>query len=159
MITAAAVQENSHTPQKAYGYILNQIAQQGTAPRLAVVTHFQATDDTIGPALDDIRSWYPEGDVAFATDLMVINVSKDRILKRSAVVSDYAWTPRIADPRAINGTVLPKYYDDSPNNPYAPMAPLAQFDQCLLNNVIEPCDYNEADYACTHPYDPSSTSS
>lgn len=154
---AAGVQENSHTPQKAYGYILNQIAQQGTAPRLAVVTHFQATDDTIGPALDDIRSWYPEGDVAFATDLMVINVSKDRILTRSAVVSDYAWTPRIADPRAVNGMVLPKYNDlDKVNNPYYPMAPLAQFDQCLLNNVIDPCDYNEVDYACTHPYHPAS---
>lgn len=156
VVTAAGIQENSHTPQTACGYILSQIAQQGIAPRLAVVTHFQATDDTIGPALESIRAWYRQGEVTFATDLMVLNVSKDRILKRKAVVSDYAWTPPVADARAKNGTETPKYYDLSPDNPYAPMAPLKQFSQCLLNHVIDPCVYDTSDYACTHPYSPSS---
>lgn len=151
VVTAAAVQENSHTPQKALGYILNETLKRSKAPRLAVATHFQATDDTIRPALDDIHSWY-SGPVTVATDLMVINVSQSKILQRSAVVSDYAWTPPVADPRAKNGTVVPKYHDLSDSNPYYPMAPLAQFDQCLLDKVIAPCDYDKDNYSCTHPY-------
>lgn len=152
--TVRAIQENSHTPQKAFGYILNATAKRRKAPRLAVATHFQAEDDTIFPALHDIRSWYPKGDVTIATDFMVINVSKKRIQQRRAVVSDYSWDPPVADPRALSGEVDPKYKDLSPSNPYKPMAPLAQFDQCLLNNVIDPCLYDPTDYGCTNPYIP-----
>ncbi len=43
------IQENSHTPQKALGYILPQTRQRGKAPRLAVATHFLAEDDTCSP--------------------------------------------------------------------------------------------------------------
>ena len=66
---AQAVQENSHTPQKALGYILRQLQDSQRAPRLAVPTHFQASDDTITAAMADIRSWYA-GPVTFATDLI-----------------------------------------------------------------------------------------
>ena len=154
LLVARTVQENSHTPEKALGYILNQTAKLGKAPRLAVATHFQAEDDTIYPALQNIRSWY-SGDVTVATDLMVITVSKNSILKQKAIVSDYSWFPPIADPRAKNGTMPPKYTDTSSSNPYAPYAPLAQFDQSLLNQVIDPCLYDPTDFGCTHPYNPS----
>jgi len=82
---AQAVQDSSHTPQKALGYILSK-----TNPRLGIATHFQVNDDTVGPAMKDIRSWY-QGPVAIATDLLVVNVSKDNIKQRYAKVSDYAW--------------------------------------------------------------------
>ncbi len=85
---AKNVQDSSHTPQKGYGYILSQLAKP---PRLAVGTHFQASDDTMRVAMQDIRQHYPNGDVVIATDLMVINVSKTKIEPRRAVVSDYTY--------------------------------------------------------------------
>jgi ribonuclease Z len=95
---AQKVQDSSHTPQKAYGYILSQIENP---PRLAVGTHFQAEDDTIKAAMDDIRVWYPEGDLIIATDLMVINVTTEKITKRRGIVSDYTWQPPTVFDRAI----------------------------------------------------------
>src|SRR5208337_4345321 len=57
-----AVQESSHTVDKAFGYVLNQIATPPSkAPRLAIATHFPASDDTIGPSLQNVRAWYPQG--------------------------------------------------------------------------------------------------
>lgn len=87
---AQEVQDSSHTPQRAYGYILSQLENP---PKLAVGTHFQAEDDTINAAMRDIRDWYPHGDFIVATDLMVLNVSKNRIEKRRGVVSEYTWQP------------------------------------------------------------------
>jgi ribonuclease Z len=143
MVTAEAIQENSHTQQKAFGYILNETYKQGKAPRLAVATHFQAEDDTIFPALRDIRSWYPQenGDVMIATDLMVINVSREKVDVLAAEVSDFSWIPPLA-PRQNYDTKMPKYKDLKPSNPYAPMAPLAQLDQSLLDQVIDSSLYD-----------------
>ena len=84
------VQNSSHTPQGAFGYLLSQMAPP---PKLAVATHFQATDDTIRSAFKSIRNHYPKGDVTIAADFMVINVTADKITKRRAVVEDYAWYP------------------------------------------------------------------
>jgi ribonuclease Z len=88
---ALAVQNSSHTPQGAFGYLLSQITPN--PPRLAVATHFQATDDTIASALASIRNHYPTGEVTVAADLMVLNVTPTTIKQRRAVVSDYAWYP------------------------------------------------------------------
>ncbi|MCX6090274.1 MAG: MBL fold metallo-hydrolase [Candidatus Atribacteria bacterium] len=115
---ATAVQNNSHTPQKALGYIFSQ-----TNPRLAVATHFQVNDDTTGPALNDIRSWY-KGPVVIATDLLVINVSKSEIRQRMAVVSDFAWYPH------------PKVYPPDQLAPPKYDGPYAQLNDTLLGNVI-----------------------
>ena len=87
---ALQVQNSSHTPQGAFGYLLSQMSPP---PRLAVATHFQAADDTIKSAMQSVRNHYPVGDVAFAADLMVINVSPGRIMQRRAVVSPYAFYP------------------------------------------------------------------
>ncbi len=61
------------------------------------------------PVLQDIRSWCPEheGEVTIATDLMVINVSKQKIKVRAADVSGYAWIPEAADPRQPDGVNNP----------------------------------------------------
>lgn len=135
---AQAVQENSHTPQKALGYILRQLEDSQRAPRLAVPTHFQASDDTIAAALSDIRSWYA-GPVTFATDLMVVRATQRSVVPYRAVVSDYSWSARWARGEA---TSPPKYSDTRACNPYAPMAPLAQFDDELLDDVIAPEAYD-----------------
>jgi len=153
---AWAVQENSHTPQKAFGYILNEIAKRAKTPRLAVATHFQAEDDTIIPALADIRSWYSAGPVTVASDFMVIDVTKAAVTPRRAIVSDYCWSPPPADPRSGN-VEDPKYKDLRSVNPFKPMAPLAQFDPWLLDNVIDPCLYDSKDLSCVTPYSPPDT--
>ncbi|MCX6303822.1 MAG: MBL fold metallo-hydrolase [Bacteroidetes bacterium] len=87
---ATQVQNSSHTPQGAFGYLLSQM---NPPPRLAVATHFQAADDTIASAMRSVRNHYPAGEVTFASDLMVLTVSKNEIRQERAVVSDFAFYP------------------------------------------------------------------
>jgi ribonuclease Z len=144
LLNAEAVQENSHTPQKAFGYIMKELQADQCAPRLAVGTHFQATDDTISMAMDDIRDWY-SGPVLIASDLTVLKVTQSAIEACRAVVSDYSWSAKWDRPRKA---ALPKYYDTGSDNPYKPMAPLAQFDQELLDGVLDPCMYDPSGWQC-----------
>jgi ribonuclease Z len=160
--TSRAVQENSHTPELALGYMLHQAQLADKAPRLAVATHFQATDSTINPAFDAVRKWY-DGPFSIVTDLEVINVTSSEIRKRGAVVSDYANLPPLADPRALNGSHPPKYNDPrglpnnpatDPDSPYYPLGlgPLEQFSPFLLDQVINPCEYDPDGWQCTDEY-------
>lgn len=120
------VQESSHTLDKAYGYVLSRIEKP---PRLAVATHFPASNDTIRPALENLRLWYPKGDVVVASDLMVLIVSKERIQQRRAVVSDYTWPPIVPLPA---GASAPAKY---PN-------PTCQLDPEQLANTIDSSVYD-----------------
>lgn len=104
---ALSVQDSSHTPQGAFGYLLSQIKP---APRLAIATHFQAADDTMASALQSVRNHYPAGDFTFASDLMVFNVSKTQIRQRKAVVSDFAFNPAVT-PKAANPPLYWKWDD------------------------------------------------
>jgi ribonuclease Z len=78
----------------------------------------------------DIRTWY-DGPVTVATDLLVINVSKDGIRQRYAQVSDYEWypTPRLYPPDQL---APPKY-----------PSPLAQLSDELLEEVIPESAYGD----------------
>jgi ribonuclease Z len=122
---ALQVQNSSHTPQGAFGYLMSQI---DPAPRLTVATHFQAEDDTIFSATQSVRNHVPAGELTFAADFMVLNVSKERILQRRAVVSPYAFYP-VSPPLAT--TNRPKYWKwNDPNiKDFAVPDPTAQIDQ------------------------------
>ncbi len=122
---ATDIQDSSHTPQKAFGYILSQ-----TTPRLGVATHFQAEADTNGPALEDIREWY-QGPVTIATDFLVINVSADEIRQRRAIVSPEAWYP--PNPKVYPADQLADPMYDTPT---------AQLSDELLSHTISPDVYN-----------------
>lgn len=87
---AMAVQNSSHTPQGAFGYILSQLNPR---PRLTVATHFQATDDTMASAMNSVRAHTSTGAVTFAADFMVLNITPTSIRQRRAIVSDWAWYP------------------------------------------------------------------
>ena len=116
---AQMIENNSHTPQKAFGYILDQLTRH---PRLAIATHFQAEDDTMRAAMRDVRSWYPRGRVSIATDFYVVQVTAKEIRQRRAVVSDFAWQTTAL----IAGTNPPKYrYPNGQGNPYAQLDPTA----------------------------------
>ncbi len=108
---AKSVQDSSHTPQGAFGYILSQLTPP---PRLAIATHFQAADDTMASATQSVRNHYPNGTFTFASDLMVFNVSKTQIRQRKAVVSDFAFYPI----GKIQSAYPPLYWKwDDPNSP------------------------------------------
>lgn len=113
------VQDSSHTPQGAYGYLLSQISPP---PRLAVATHFPTADDTVASAFRSITNHCPTvqmgRDIVWSFDLMVLRVYPDRIEQRRAVVSDYAWNPPVQLP--TNGMYAPKYQDkNGDGDPYA----------------------------------------
>jgi len=116
--------DSSHTPEKAFGYILHQLA---VPARLAVGTHFPATDDTIREAFAAIRSWYPKGDVTVASDFMVINVTKARIRVRRAVVSPYSWATlsTAITELPMSAFEVPKYAANGVGNPFAQIDPNA----------------------------------
>lgn len=100
---ALQVQNSSHTPQGAFGYLLSQM---NPPPRLAVATHFQAQDDTIASATQSVRNHYPVGELTFAADLMVINVSATKIIQRRAEVSAFAFMPT----NPLHQQKSPKYW-------------------------------------------------
>jgi len=74
---AQLIQNCSHTPAKALGYILHQLSLSNAAPRLAVATHCQFEDDTTNAVMTDIRSWYA-GQVALVKDFQVITIPTDK---------------------------------------------------------------------------------
>jgi ribonuclease Z len=86
------VQDSSHTPQGAFGYILSQIKKR---PRLTVPTHFPTTDDTVACAMKSVQAHVRDigrlGEhLVWSYDTMVLRVYKNRILQRRAAVSDYS---------------------------------------------------------------------
>lgn len=121
------VQNSSHTPQGAFGYLLTQIEPR---PRLAVATHFPVEDDTVDSALQSVRNHCPDivqgipggvpapqGNITWSFDFTVINVSADRIRERKAVVSPFTFGGRPLQYPDVN---TPKYHTaDGTMDPYA----------------------------------------
>ena len=103
------VQNSSHTPQGAFGYILSQIEPR---PKLTVATHFPVADDTVASALDSVKAHCPDvvmgEDIVWSFDLMVLRVFPDRIEQCRADVSRYAFNPPVQLPA---GMMPPKYND------------------------------------------------
>lgn len=105
------IQNSSHTTQGAFGYLLSQITPR---PRLTVATHFQAQDDTITSAQQSLDAYnIPRDAYTFAADLMMLNVTKDKIRQSRADVSRYAFAApliKIPDPNTA------KYHDTDGNS-------------------------------------------
>jgi ribonuclease Z len=130
------VQDSSHTPQGAYGYILSQISPR---PRLAVATHFPVGDDTVASAFQSVTNHCPEvkmgKDIVWSFDLMVLRVFPDRIEQRRAVVSDYCWNPPTQLP--TNGMYAPKYNDGQGHgDPFAQIDRSTQIPATNLNGTV-----------------------
>lgn len=74
-----------HCPPRSAGRIFD-LCQ----PRLGVVYHTMISEDLKLPIIEDLRlTW--KGPAALAEDLMVLNVTRESITQRQAVVPDYAW--------------------------------------------------------------------
>ena len=116
------VEQSSHTPQGAYGYLLSQIDPR---PRLSVLAHFPVADDTVECALQSVKNHFPRGDypvlgrdIVWATDLMVLRVKKSGITQLMGQVSNYTFDPPM------------NYY--SPLNPPKYSTPTTQLDEATL---------------------------
>ncbi len=111
------VQNSSHTPQGAFGYILSQIVPK---PKLTVACHFPVADDTVGSALQSVQAHTNVvlgRDIVWSFDLMVLRVFPDRIEQCRADVSDYCFNPPV---QMDGGTLPPKYKNpDDSGNPFA----------------------------------------
>lgn len=108
---AKAVQNSSHTPQGAFGYMLSQINPR---PRLAVATHFPVSDDLVACGMKSVQAHCPEikrlGDrFVWSFDLMVVRVFPNRIEQRRAVVNDFSFNPPV--PQLHQDLQAPKYHD------------------------------------------------
>jgi len=146
----AMVQNSSHTPQGAFGYILSQIEPK---PRLTVATHFPVSDDTVECAMKSVmehcnvvqgrdpKRKENAARITWSFDCMVITVSEDRILEQRGVVSDFEYvaTPPKVPPGP--GTMKPaKYSDESgAGDPYAQLDRSTEIEAC-------DCDTGECHY-------------
>ena len=74
-----------HTSGQAFGKIISEIK-----PRHAVAYHFLNEEATRYSLYDNIRETY-DGPLSMATDMMVWNITKDKITERMAVAPDSAW--------------------------------------------------------------------
>ena len=74
-----------HTSGQAFGKIMSQIK-----PRHSVAYHFLNEEATRYSLYDNIRETY-DGPLSMATDMMVWNITKDKITERMAVAPDNAW--------------------------------------------------------------------
>ncbi len=82
---AKNVVEKAHTTPEQFGWVMNI-----SKPRLAVATHYFLDDDLIDPFFKDVDKSY-NGPVVLSQDMMVINVSKNRIVTRMAVPNLLSW--------------------------------------------------------------------
>jgi ribonuclease Z len=118
------VQNSSHTPQGAFGFLLSQIDPK---PRLTVATHFPTSDDTVYCAMNSLAqyvdpTWLGDiGDkVTWSFDRMVIrlHVASDAIEQRRAEVLDFGSSPIVR--LEASSLATPKYADaQGVGDPYA----------------------------------------
>jgi ribonuclease Z len=71
------VEDCSHTPAQALGYLLHQLDTAHAAPRLAVGTHCTTDANTTNELITDLRSWYTN-DFVLAKDCLVLSVFTNR---------------------------------------------------------------------------------
>lgn len=83
---ALGVGTTVHTSPPAFGKVMSTIK-----PRNAIGYHFFNEEGTRYGIYDGIRSTY-DGPLSLATDNMVWNITKDKIVERMAVSPDQAWS-------------------------------------------------------------------
>ena len=86
---ATWVSTRIHTEPQAFGKVMSVVK-----PRLAVGYHSVQSPENNAAIMDGVRSTY-DGPLALARDLMVINVTKDDIVVRMAIVDDYVLPPDV----------------------------------------------------------------
>ncbi len=83
--SAKAIGTIIHSDPVEAGFVIDKCD-----PRLCVVFHFFNDFDT-APEMDAAIRQHYSGRLALATDFLVVNVTKDEIITRDAIVTDHAW--------------------------------------------------------------------
>jgi ribonuclease Z len=86
---ATFVSTRIHTEPQAFGKVMSAVK-----PRLAVGYHSVQSPENNAAIMDGVRKTY-DGPLALARDLMVINVTKDKIIVRMATVDEYVLPPNV----------------------------------------------------------------
>jgi len=139
------IEESSHTPQGAFGYLLSQVQPR---PRVTVACHFPVSDDTVQCALKSVQAHCPEiekvGDkLTWAFDRMVIRVfagdPKPPIIEQ--VMADPILQFTFSPPAVIYDDRSPKYRNaDGSMNPYAQIDRAAEIPWQDENGQINYCE-------------------
>jgi ribonuclease Z len=155
---ATMVQNSSHTPQGAFGYLLSQLNPR---PRLTVAHHFPTQDDTVESAMKSLQAHCPvyQGEnprpprgaarVTWAFDRLVITVSKDRIIEQQGVVDPFGFIPTYQPPPGTdiygNGFKPPKYHNaQNRGDPYAQINTVTAI--CPCDPTTNACNYRSDGY-------------
>ncbi len=130
------VQNSSHTPQGAFGYLLSKISPR---PKLTVPTHFPVADDTVTCAYQSVLAHCPDigklgENITWSFDLMVLRVNGTKIQQLRAVVNDFGFVPPWVTPPGLNPAKYWTYkvndygkiLDDANGNPIKTGDPLVQ---------------------------------
>ena len=86
---ATYVSTRIHSEPQAFGKVMSAVK-----PRLAVGYHSVQSPEHTAAIMDGVRKTY-DGPLALARDLMVINVTKDMIKVRMAIVDEYVLPPDV----------------------------------------------------------------
>ena len=86
---ATYVSTRIHSEPQAFGKVMSAVK-----PRLAVGYHSVQSPENNAAIMDGVRKTY-DGPLALARDLMVINVTKDTIKVRMAIVDEYVLPPDV----------------------------------------------------------------
>ena len=111
---AARINLSFHSSAQAFGKIMSTVK-----PRHAVAYHFFDDEDTRYPIYKGIRETYA-GPLSMATDMMVWNITRDKITERMAVSPDDAWD--------VPGPNKPLAPDNSRKSEYTPFILKGRFD-------------------------------
>ena len=88
---ATYVSTRIHTEPQAFGKVMSAVK-----PRLAVGYHSVQSPENNAAIMDGVRKTY-DGPLALARDLQVINVTKDIIKVRMAIIDEYVLPPNVTE--------------------------------------------------------------
>jgi ribonuclease Z len=89
-----------HTAPPAFGKVMSL-----TEPRMAIAYHFFNDFDTSPKILEGIKQTY-SGPLTLADDMMVWNVTKDKITVRDIVFDENVWSPKLLRKVAVDRSIM-----------------------------------------------------
>ncbi len=89
-----------HTPPPAFGKVMSICK-----PRMAIAYHFFNDFDTASKVLQGIKQTY-DGPLTLANDMMVWDVTKDKIRVRDIVYEENVWSPPLVRKVPVDRSIM-----------------------------------------------------
>lgn len=130
-----------HTSGQAFGKVMSEVK-----PRHAVAYHFFNEEATRYSLYDNIRETY-DGPLSMAADMMVWNITKDKVTERMAVSPEEAWsvpgTARQASPDKGQPPVMSKFILEGRWDKGAQPAQKKMLDEFMKKYKLEKQDWRK----------------